>query len=77
MNTRELSNRVNSSGQMVISSFESFKGQYQAFKNDTTNSQNPKQMKKMDDEFKYLSSAVGELKRSMEISRDPRFNRYH
>lgn len=79
MNTKELSNRVNSSGQSVISSFESFKGQYQDFKNDSTNThnQNLKKMKKMDDEFQSLSSAVNELKRSIEISRDPRFNRHH
>lgn len=79
MNTRELSNRVNSSGQSVISSFQSFKGRYQALKNDTNNThnQNLKQMKKMDDEFQSLSSAVNELKRSIEISRAPRFNRHH
>lgn len=78
MNHRELSSRVNSSGEIVVSSFESFKQEYQAMNKGgaTNDTKNIEQMKKMDNEFESLSSAVNGLKRSMQISRDPRFNRF-
>lgn len=73
MNNKELSKRVNYSGDVVVASFESFKKEYQTQKNNLVNTQNTKQM---DAKFQSLNSAVNDLKRSMEISRDPRFNRY-
>lgn len=78
MNNRELARRMNGSGESVIFSFESFKKQYQSYKTEMNQNQNQdqKQMKKMDDEFQSLNSAVNGLKRSIGISNDPRFNRF-
>lgn len=75
MNTEELSNRVCSSGRNVVSTFETFKGQYQALKNDMANKQNSQQINELDENWQLLNSSINGLKRSMEIFYDPRFNR--
>lgn len=74
MNTRELSKRVNNSSDLVISCFESFKGEYKAFKKDPKN-ENPKDMGKLDHQFRCLDSAVCGLKTSIAVARDPRWSR--
>lgn len=74
MNSRELSRLVNCNGDNVVDSFKSLKTAYQAFKSNQTNV-DPKQMEQLDQHFHGHSSAVSSLKRSLEVSLDPRFNR--
>lgn len=77
MNTRELASRVSSNGQMVVVCFEAFKKEFEAMNrmDQMTDDEKKDQMKKIISEYESLCSAINGLKRSMEISRDPRFHR--
>lgn len=75
MNTSEFLQRINADGRYVVSSFGSLKNSFERFKRETINDHNQPQMAKLEKDIQNHETAVKDLKRMMDISQDPRYNR--
>lgn len=76
---RDLSNRVNSSGQGVVYTYKSFVNGFENFKNDVKKNKNeisPGQMERLDKNVQVLGDAIKDLEQSIQTSNDPRFRRH-
>lgn len=87
MNTSEFVRRLNSEGRAVVFVYEKFKKNFESVKNEANPSNdqnnrsasgvNDKQWQQLDSYVEALGSAVKDLKRSIDVSNDPRYNRRH
>lgn len=78
MNSSGFLNRLNSDGRAVVQVYDKFKSNLEDIKsqtNATNNTITEGQWQKFDSGVQALDSAVKDLKRTIEISNDPRFNR--
>lgn len=81
MNLSRMNREVADHGNCVVKCFENFMSDYNKFKSDVANDQgvdsgssNQNQISKMDQSITNLSAAVGDLKRSIEMCNNTRYN---
>lgn len=77
MNNGLFLNRLNSDGRAVVQMYGQFKSNLDDVKkqNNATNTFTEGQWKKIDSGLEALDSAVKDLKRTIEVSSNPRFHR--
>lgn len=77
MNSNLFLNRFNNDGRAVVQTYDKFKSNLQDLQNQSNAAQtfNEKQWHKFNSGLQALESAVTDLKRTIEVSNDPRFNR--
>lgn len=85
MNTSEFLRRLNSDGRAVVFVYDKFKKNFESVKNEANSNNdqnnrggagvNERQWQQLDSYVEALGSAVKDLKRSIDVSNDPRYNR--
>lgn len=79
MNNSQFLDRLGSDGQVVVQMYHKFKSNLEDFKSESNvkNTFTEEQWNKFDSRLQALESAVTDLKRTIDISNSPRFNRRH
>lgn len=77
MNNGLFLSRLNSDGRAVVQTYDKFKSNLEDMKKETntTNTFTEGQWRKIDSGLEGLGSAVTDLKRTIEVSSNPRFHR--
>lgn len=79
MNNSQFLDRLGSDGQAVVQMYHKFKSNLEDIKSESNvkNTFTEEQWNKFDSRLQALESAVTDLKRTIDISNSPRFNRRH